>query len=251
MKEVSEVLSVSGLSGGYSLNRPVLHEVSFQVRPGEMVGLIGLNGAGKSTTMKHILGLMNPHKGEIKVQGRTRGEDAEGYHGALGFVPESPILYEEMTVWEHLEFTARSYGVSKADYEARSAALSGMFRMEEKMDSLSSHLSKGMRQKVMIMCAFVARPSLYIIDEPFLGLDPLGIRSLLDFMVEIKQTGASILLSSHILSTIENYCERFVVLHHGRIIAQGSLEDIAEQAGKPGLPLEQLFYALIQDGSRR
>ncbi|MBO2943840.1 ABC transporter ATP-binding protein [Paenibacillus sp. F411] len=251
MKEVSEILSVNGLSGGYSLNRPVLHEVSFQVRPGEMVGLIGLNGAGKSTTMKHILGLMNPHKGEIRVQGRTRSQDAEGYHGALGFVPESPILYEEMTVREHLEFTARSYGVSKADYEARSAALSGMFRMEEKMDSLSSHLSKGMRQKVMIMCAFVARPSLYIIDEPFLGLDPLGIRSLLDFMVEIKQTGASILLSSHILSTIENYCERFVVLHHGRIIAQGSLEDIAEQAGKPGLPLEQLFYALIQDGSRR
>lgn len=248
MKENS-VLSVQGLSGGYSLNRPVLHEISFNVKPGEMVGLIGLNGAGKSTTMKHILGLMNPQKGEVRVQGHTRNENAEAYHGALAFVPESPLLYEEMTVREHLEFTARSYGVSREEYEQRAAQLSNMFNMDEKMDSLSAHLSKGMRQKVMIMCAFVARPSLYIIDEPFLGLDPLGIRSLLDFMLELKAGGSSVLLSSHILSTIENYCDRFIVLHQGKIIAQGTLQEVAEQAGKPGLPLEELFYALIQGGN--
>ncbi|UNK17684.1 ABC transporter ATP-binding protein [Paenibacillus sp. N3/727] len=248
MKENS-VLSVQGLSGGYSLNRPVLHEISFNVKPGEMVGLIGLNGAGKSTTMKHILGLMKPQKGEVRVQGQTREENAEDYHGALAFVPESPLLYEEMTVREHLEFTARSYGVSREEYERRAEQLSSMFRMEDKMDSLSAHLSKGMRQKVMIMCAFVARPSLYIIDEPFLGLDPLGIRSLLDFMLELKATGSSVLLSSHILSTIENYCDRFIVLHQGKIIAQGTLQEVAQQAGKPGLPLEELFYALIQGGN--
>lgn len=243
------VLSVQGLSGGYSMNRPVLHDVTFQVKPGEMVGLIGLNGAGKSTTMKHILGLMNPQKGSIQVQGKSRAEHSEAYHGALAFVPESPLLYEEMTVREHLEFTARSYGVSREDYEVRSEQLAKMFRMEEKMDSLSTHLSKGMRQKVMIMCAFVARPSLYIIDEPFLGLDPLGIRSLLDFMLELKASGASVLLSSHILSTIENYCDRFIVLHRGSIIAQGTLKEIQDQAGRPGMSLEELFNVLIQDGN--
>ncbi|WP_422658224.1 ABC transporter ATP-binding protein [Paenibacillus sp. EC2-1] len=248
MKE-NPVLSVQNLSGGYSLNRPVLHDVTFSVQPGEMVGLIGLNGAGKSTTMKHILGLMKPQKGEVRVQNQTRDENSEAYHGALAFVPESPLLYEEMTVREHLEFTARSYGVPREEYETRSAQLSSMFRMEDKMDSLSAHLSKGMRQKVMIMCAFVARPSLYVIDEPFLGLDPLGIRSLLDFMLELKAAGSSVLLSSHILSTIENYCDRFIVLHQGRIIAQGTLQEVAEQAGKPGLPLEELFYALIQGGN--
>lgn len=231
------------------MNRPVLHDVSFSVQPGEMVGLIGLNGAGKSTTMKHILGLMKPQKGEVRVQNQTRDENSEAYHGALAFVPESPLLYEEMTVREHLEFTARSYGVPREEYERRAAQLSSMFRMEDKMDSLSAHLSKGMRQKVMIMCAFVARPSLYVIDEPFLGLDPLGIRSLLDFMLELKAAGSSVLLSSHILSTIENYCDRFIVLHQGRIIAQGTLQEVAEQAGKPGLPLEELFYALIQGGN--
>ncbi|PQP85654.1 ABC transporter ATP-binding protein [Paenibacillus sp. AR247] len=240
------VLDIQGLIGGYSLNHPVLHDISFQVGSGEMVGLIGLNGAGKSTTMKHILGLMHPQKGDIRVKGKKREEDAETYHGALAFVPESPLLYDEMTVREHLEFTARAYGVDRQDYEERADRLSRIFRMQDKMDSLSTHLSKGMRQKVMIMCAFVARPSLYIIDEPFLGLDPLGIRSLLDFMVELKEGGSSILLSSHILSTIENYCDRFIVLHQGRVIAQGTLGDIAAQAGRPGLPLEELFYTLVQ-----
>ena len=245
----SPVLQITGLSGGYSLNKPVLHDVSLQVEPGEMIGLIGLNGAGKSTTMKHILGLMSPHKGEIRVEGKTREADPNQYHSALSFVPESPLLYEEMTVREHIEFTARAYGVERSDYESRSSHLAALFHMEDKMDSLSAHLSKGMKQKVMIMCAFVARPALYVIDEPFLGLDPLGIRSLLDFMLQLKKGGASILLSSHILSTIENYCDRFIVLHQGKIIAQGTLQEMASAAGHQGLSLEQLFYELVQGGN--
>ncbi|MRN56556.1 ABC transporter ATP-binding protein [Paenibacillus monticola] len=242
------VLEITGLSGGYSLNKPVLHDIALQVQPGEMIGLIGLNGAGKSTIMKHILGLMSPQKGDITVLGKTRNEDPKGYHSALSFVPESPLLYEEMTVREHIEFTARAYGVDRNDYETRSRHLSELFNMDDKMDTLSSHLSKGMKQKVMIMCAFIARPSLYVIDEPFLGLDPLGIRSLLDFMLELKKSGASILLSSHILSTIENYCDRFIVLHHGKVIAEGTLAEIAAASGQPGLSLEQLFYELVQGG---
>ncbi|WP_310551608.1 ABC transporter ATP-binding protein [Paenibacillus glufosinatiresistens] len=244
----ANVLEIQGLTGGYSLNKPVLHDISLSVGRGEMVGLIGLNGAGKSTTMKHILGLMTPHKGGIAVDGVTRDKDPERYHAALSFVPEAPLLYDEMTVREHVEFTARSYGVDRADYEARSARLASLFRMEEKLDTLSGHLSKGMKQKVMIMCAFVARPSLYVIDEPFLGLDPLGIRSLLDFMQELRREGASILLSSHILSTIENYCDRFIVLHQGKVVAQGTLAEMTAAAGRPGLPLEQLFYELVQGG---
>ncbi|MDN4067912.1 ABC transporter ATP-binding protein [Paenibacillus vini] len=242
------VLQIEELTGGYSLGRPVLHNINFEVKPGEMVGLIGLNGAGKSTTMKHILGLMTPHRGGVAVQGKTRDEDPEGYQSSLAFVPESPMLYEELTVREHLEFAARAYGVGTEDYRERSQRLLKLFHMEEKADSLSIHLSKGMKQKVMIMCAFVARPPLYIIDEPFLGLDPLGIRSLLDFMMEMKEAGASILLSSHILSTIENYCDCFIVLHRGVVIAQGSLTEIAQQAGMPGAALEDIFYSLVKGG---
>ncbi|MEK3789043.1 MULTISPECIES: ABC transporter ATP-binding protein [Paenibacillus] len=246
-QEQKPVLEISGLTGGYSAKRPVLHDISLEVRPGEMIGLIGLNGAGKSTTMKHILGLMTPHSGVIRVQGSTREQQPEQYQAGIAFVPEAPELYPELTVMEHLEFTARAYGVSEEDFRTRSAMLLDLFRMKEKSGSLSIHLSKGMRQKVMIMCAFLARPPLYIIDEPFLGLDPLGIRSLLDFMLEIRNSGSSILLSSHILSTIENYCDRFVVLHHGSIIAKGTLDEVRAQAGKPGVPLEEVFYSLVQD----
>ncbi|SEU18952.1 ABC transporter ATP-binding protein [Paenibacillus sp. NFR01] len=245
---IAPVLSITGLSGGYSLNKPVLHDIGLQVKPGEMVGLIGLNGAGKSTTMKHILGLMSPHKGEITVLGKTRGSDPESYHGALSFVPESPLLYDEMTVREHVEFTARAYGIEPADYESRFRRLAALFNMEDKIDTLSTHLSKGMKQKVMIMCAFVARPALYVIDEPFLGLDPLGIRSLLDFMLELRNSGSSILLSSHILSTIENYCDRFIVLHQGKVIAEGTVAQMNAAAGFGNLGLEQLFYELVQGG---
>lgn len=246
-QEQKPVLEISGLTGGYSAKRPVLHDISLEVRPGEMIGLIGLNGAGKSTTMKHILGLMTPHSGVIRVQGSTKEQQPEQYQAGIAFVPEAPELYPELTVMEHLEFTARAYGVSEEDFRTRSAMLLDLFRMKEKSGSLSIHLSKGMRQKVMIMCAFLARPPLYIIDEPFLGLDPLGIRSLLDFMLEIRNSGSSILLSSHILSTIENYCDRFVVLHHGSIIAKGTLDEVRAQAGKPGVPLEEVFYSLVQD----
>lgn len=242
------VLQIEHLTGGYSLGRPVLHDIQFQVNPGEMVGLIGLNGAGKSTTMKHILGLMTPHQGGVSLLGRRRDEDPEAYQSALAFVPESPLLYDELTVREHMEFAARAYNVAPESYQERAAALLKLFRMEEKADSLSLHLSKGMKQKVMIMCAFIARPSLYVIDEPFLGLDPLGIRSLLDFMMDLKRSGASILLSSHILSTIENYCDRFVVLHNGSVIAQGTLKEIAQAAGMPGAALEDIFYNLVKGG---
>ncbi|WP_433943983.1 ABC transporter ATP-binding protein [Paenibacillus sp. SN-8-1] len=246
--EQTPVLQIEELSGGYSLGKPVLHNINFDVKPGEMVGLIGLNGAGKSTTMKHILGLMAPHKGVVLVQGKTRDESPQSYQSSLAFVPESPLLYEELTVREHLEFTARAYGVEPEAYRERSERLLDLFHMREKADSLSMHLSKGMKQKVMIMSAFVARPPLYVIDEPFLGLDPLGIRSLLDFMLEMKHSGASILLSSHILSTIENYCDRFIVLHRGAVVAQGTLSEIAQQANAPGASLENIFYALVKGG---
>lgn len=240
------ILKIGRLTGGYSVNKPVLHNVDFEVGPGEMVGLIGLNGAGKSTTMKHILGLMSPREGEVRIGGSLLKDDPGSYRASLAFVPESPVLYEELTVREHLEFTARAYGVDHAVFEERAARLLKLFYMKDKEHSLSSHLSKGMKQKVMIMCAFIARPPLYVIDEPFLGLDPLGIRDLLEYMVEVNREGASILLSSHILSTIENYCNRFVILHKGRIIVQGTLEDIRSASNMPGASLEDMFDRLVR-----
>ncbi|ANE46132.1 multidrug ABC transporter ATP-binding protein [Paenibacillus swuensis] len=245
------ILKVQDLSGGYSIGRPVLHDIGFEVRPGEMVGLIGLNGAGKSTTIKHILGLLQPHRGEIRVKGIQLAEDSHVYRSALAYVPESPLMYDELTVKEHLELTAMAYGLEQDEYIRRSERLIAEFQMKDKMNSFSAHLSKGMKQKMMIMNAFMVEPVLYIIDEPFLGLDPLGIRSLLDLMVSMKERGAAILMSSHILSTIERYCDKYVVLHKGRMAAAGTLDEVRNQAGLPGQPLEDVFYALVKEGSVR
>ncbi|MBP1996189.1 ABC transporter ATP-binding protein [Paenibacillus eucommiae] len=241
------ILQVDTLYGGYIPRKPVLHDITFALRPGEMIGLIGLNGAGKSTTIKHILGLLHPQKGTIRINGLTLKESPLPYRAAYAYVPESPELYEELTIKEHLELTALAYGLSKDVYTARSDALLAEFQMKDKLNSFSSHLSKGMKQKVMIMNAFLIEPSLYIIDEPFLGLDPLAIRSLLELMVRMKRKGASFLISSHILSTIEKYCDRYVVLHRGHIAAQGDLDEIRLQTGLPGASLDDLFYSLVQD----
>ncbi|MFB9330266.1 ABC transporter ATP-binding protein [Paenibacillus aurantiacus] len=243
---MNPVLEVRQLTGGYSPRKPVLHDLSFRVDPGEMIGLIGLNGAGKSTAIKHILGLMHPHKGDVRIQGQTLADNPEQYRSALAYVPETPLLFDELTVEEHLRLTGMAYGVEERDYETLSASLLGEFHMKPKTKSFAAHLSKGMRQKVMIMNALLARPPLYIIDEPFLGLDPLGIRSLLDKLVEVKQEGAAIFMSSHILSTVESYCDRFIVLHHGRMIAYGTLSDVCEAAGMRSdeRSLEEAFYRL-------
>jgi ABC-2 type transport system ATP-binding protein len=246
---VKPILEVNGVTGGYSRLQPVLHNLSFYVQPGEMIGLIGLNGAGKSTTIKHILGLMLPHQGEIRLKGQTLSDSQEQYRQTFAFVPESPLLYEELNVREHMELTARAYGLDRETYEKRAEVLLKQFQMDTYKERLSSHLSKGMRQKVMILCAFLVQPELYIIDEPFLGLDPLSMRSLLELLVQVKESGASILISSHILATIERYCDRFLVLHHGKLIASGPVADLQTAAGMPSAPLDDVFYELVTGGS--
>lgn len=246
------ILRVNQLTGGYTPRRPVLHGIDFELRAGEMVGLIGLNGAGKSTTIKHILGLMHPHEGDVKVAGVSLQEAPQRYRSAFAYVPETPVLFDELTVEEHLRLSAMAYQVPEKQYEQASARLLEQYQMVPKRKAFASHLSKGMKQKVMIMSALLTAPPLYIIDEPFLGLDPLGIRSLLDQLVEVKKQGAAILMSSHILSTVETYCDRFIVMHQGRISAQGDLDDIRSAAGleQRGGSLEDAFYRLVSGGDQ-
>ncbi|MFD2116550.1 ABC transporter ATP-binding protein [Paenibacillus yanchengensis] len=245
------MLEVKQLTGGYNPRRPVLHEVDFHVKPGEMVGLIGLNGAGKSTTIKHILGLMEPQQGNIKIADVMLKENSEKYRSAFAYVPETPILFDELTVEEHLRLTGMAYGVEDKRYEQSIVQLLEQFQMTNKRQSFASHLSKGMKQKVMIMNALLASPELFIIDEPFLGLDPIGIRSLLEQLVQLKNDGAAILMSSHILSTVETYCDRLIILHQGKVVAQGTMEMIRHKAGAPFATanLEELFYHFTKEGA--
>jgi len=247
---LSHILQIQDLHGGYLPGKYVLKQIDFSVKEGEMVGLIGLNGAGKSTTIKHILGLMQPQRGDILIRGKKIEDGASEYRSSFAYVPESPELYEELTVWEHLELTAMAYGIPQDVFRARAERLLEEFRMAEKSRSFPSQLSKGMKQKVMIMNAFLIEPPLYVIDEPFLGLDPLAMRSLLETMAGLRREGAAFLISSHILSTIERYCDRFVILHHGEIRAQGTLEELRRNAGcadDESVTLDDLFYRYVTE----
>ncbi|WP_043933138.1 ABC transporter ATP-binding protein [Bacillus sp. EB01] len=242
------LLSIQHLTGGYTKN-PVLKDVSFEVEAGELVGLIGLNGAGKSTTIKHVIGLMEPHSGEIKINGKSFLEGKEAYRREFTFIPETPILYEELTLEEHLELTAMAYGLDRSQFKERMPVLLKEFRMEKRLKWFPAHFSKGMKQKAMIMCAFLVQPSLYIVDEPFVGLDPLGIQSLLDLMRKMKEEGAGILMSTHILATAERYCDRFVILHEGKIRAKGTLEELRSEFSMPGATLDDIYIQLTKEES--
>jgi len=244
---MSNILQLEQVTGGYNRQIPIIRNITFTVGPGEMVGLIGLNGAGKSTTIKHILGLLEPTEGTVLIKGNTRQATPEEYRAAYSYVPETPLLYDELTVREHLQFAAMAYGLEQYDYEERVHEVADIFQMTAQLDRLPLHLSKGMRQKVMIMIAFLVKPELYIIDEPFLGLDPLAMRRLLELMVMRKEAGSGILISSHILSTIERYCDRFVLIHHGDMLAYGNLKALQEQASLPEGSLDDIFLRLVQE----
>ena len=239
-------LQVENVTGGYT-QLPVLKNIDFSIADGELVGLIGLNGAGKSTTIKEIIGLLQPHTGKITINGLSLKEDPQAYRKQIGYIPETPSLYEELTLKEHIEVTAMAYDIPKDVALQRAERLLKTFRLEYKLDWFPANFSKGMKQKVMVLCAFLIEPSLYIIDEPFLGLDPLAINALLELMNEMKQTGASILMSTHILATAEKYCDKFILLHKGEIRAQGTLSQLQSQFGAEGASLDELYLALTKE----
>ncbi|MET3683511.1 ABC-2 type transport system ATP-binding protein [Alkalibacillus flavidus] len=243
---MTDLLNINNVVGGYT-QQNVLHGISFSVKQGEVVGLIGLNGAGKSTTIKHIIGLMNPKQGDIMINGKQMNEDLESYRQEFAYIPEMPMLYEELTLEEHLRLTAMAYGLDEETYEGRTEWLLNEFHLDKKRKWFPVHFSKGMRQKVMIMCAFLVEPSLYIVDEPFVGLDPLAIQSYLDTMEDMKAQGAGVLMSTHILATAEKYCDRFVIIHHGKIRAYGTLEALREEFNMPGSSLDDIYVQLTKD----
>ncbi|WP_208559111.1 ABC transporter ATP-binding protein [Marinilactibacillus kalidii] len=239
-------LQIQNVTGGYT-RRPVLKDLSFDVLDGELVGLIGLNGAGKSTTIKHIMGLLEPFEGNILLNGQTIRENSITYRKNIGFVPETPVLYDEMTLKEHIEITAMAYGIDIAIAHKRAEPLLSIFRLTDRLEWFPSDFSKGMKQKVMIVCAFLIEPSLYVIDEPFLGLDPLAIRDLLKLMQERKKQGASILMSTHVLTNAEKICDSFVILHDGKIFAKGNLSDLQKQFEMPGASLDEIYGQLADE----
>ena len=240
------MLEIKNLTGGY-VHVPVLKDVSFTVESGKLVGLIGLNGAGKSTTINEIIGLLTPYSGEINIDGLTLRANPREYRQQIGYIPETPSLYEELTLREHIETVAMAYGIEQEQAFERVEPLLKMFRLDQKLDWFPVHFSKGMKQKVMIICAFVVDPSLFIVDEPFLGLDPLAISDLIQLLDEEKKKGKSILMSTHVLDSAEKMCDSFVILHKGKVRAKGDLAQLRQAFDMPEASLNDIYLALTKE----
>ncbi|AUJ30150.1 ABC transporter ATP-binding protein [Liquorilactobacillus hordei] len=241
-------LKINGLVGGYS-RIPVLKDISFEVNSGQLVGLIGLNGAGKSTTINHIIGLLEPQKGNITIDDVKLKDDPKTYKGKLAYMPEMPVLYQELTLKEHLELTVMAYNLDAANAWKRANELLKIFRLDNKLDWFPANFSKGMRQKVMIVCAFMTEAQVYVIDEPFLGLDPLATRDLLNLVDNEKKRGAAILMSTHVLSTAQEHGDYFVLLHQGKIRAQGSLTELRSLFKDKQASLTDIYLGMTQGGN--
>ncbi|WP_283588161.1 ABC transporter ATP-binding protein [Limosilactobacillus viscerum] len=239
-------LEVRDLVGGYS-QIPVLKKVSLDVQPGELVGLIGLNGAGKSTTLNHIIGLLQPFSGEIKINGLTLQANPNEYKKQIAYVPETPILYDELTLREHLELTMNAYGLDHDQAWEKATKLLKTFRLDNKLDWFPANFSKGMKQKVMICCAFMTDAKLLIVDEPFYGLDPLAVHDLLNLIEQKKKAGVAVLMSTHVLDTAQRYCDRFVLLANGQVRAHGTLDELRKQADRPDESLDEIYLGLARD----
>lgn len=238
-------LKVSNLTGGYS-SIPVLKNETFDVSNGELVSLIGLNGSGKSTTINHIMGLMTPFSGTVTVNDIEITDDVEKYKQQIAYIPEMPILYSDLTLREHIETTIMAYNLDKTEAWEKAQKLLTTFRLDNKLDWFPSNFSKGMRQKVMIVCAFITNAQLFVIDEPFLGLDPLAVNDLLKLIDEKKQAGASILMSTHVLDTAEKYCDRFVLINDGSVSYEGTMAEIKDHYSDLGNSLNDIYLSLAQ-----
>ena len=225
-------LLVSIEEAGYEQSDVKIRNIRFEVEPGQLVGLIGPNGAGKSTTIKSIMGVMRHMKGSVQLAGR------------FAYVPEQPVWYETMTLWEHLELVAAAYQMQQEVWAPRVRILLEQFQLTEVVHHYPSSFSKGMQQKLMLLLAFLLEPALYIVDEPFIGLDPKATKRLLTMLDAAREQGAGVLMSTHVLDTAERICDKFVLIHHGRIVAEGTFTEIQHQCGLPHGTLMDCFEVL-------
>lgn len=225
------VLDVSGLGRRYG-ELTALHDLDLEVRPGECVAVIGHNGSGKTTAVRVIAGLLDPSAGSVQVEGASvdQGVEAIEARAALALVPDTPSLYDDLTVREHLQLVAVAHGVADADVDARIEDMLGRLGLAEKLDAMPVTLSRGMRQKVQLACALIRPWRVLVLDEPVVGLDPASQRTLRELLLEAKRAGRAVVLTTHQLEFARGVADRAVVLAEGAVVADGPYDEIVDGA---------------------
>jgi ABC-2 type transport system ATP-binding protein len=220
--------------------------ITFTVAPGEILGLVGPNGAGKTTTLRALAGILTPTRGRLLIAGHDLARAPVAAKAALAYVPDDPRLFDQLTVWEHFRFIASVYRLN--GWTERAEALLAQFELVEKRNALTAELSRGMRQKVAICCGYLHQPRAILLDEPLTGLDPRGIRTMKDSIEQAAAAGAAIMVSSHLLSLVEDLCTTVLILHRGRQLLHAPLADLRRELTEDGRQetLEELFFRLTE-----
>lgn len=217
-----------------------LHPLNVQVDSGEFFGVFGPNGAGKSTFMKLLTGQLKPSIGEIEVLGINARKNPQKLKANIGIVPESESPPSFLTPVEFLDFVARLRGVEERQQKVEYWL--DWFGLEEKRDTMCKDLSKGQRQKVMLACAFIHKPKLLFLDEPFANLDPIYQRKCREWLMDHVANGGTIFLCSHVLEMAERMCNRMAIINHGRVLAAGKVSDLKQSSEET---LEDVFIRLV------
>ena len=235
---------LSGVQRSYGTTVAV-RDLTLSIPRGQLFAFLGPNGAGKTTTIKMIVGLLRPGRGSVRVCGHDLNGDALAAKAQLAYVPDQPFLYEKLTGREFLYFVAEMYGISREDRDARLAMLTARLDIGTFLDELTESYSHGMKQKVVLAAALLHDPAVLVIDEPMVGLDPRAIRAVKNLFLEHTRRGGSVFMSTHTLDIAEAVADRIGIIHHGELIAVGTLAELRATAQHEH-SLEEIFLQLTE-----
>jgi ABC-2 type transport system ATP-binding protein len=238
------MLEAIGLTKCYA-SLPAVSQVSFTVRPGEILGYLGPNGSGKSTTVKMITGLMEPTRGKVLFHGNNIKDDLPGYKKVLGYVPEEALLYPYMTGWEYLEFVGILRGMDQKQLRKRADALLELFLLFPFRHATMASYSKGMRQRILLIAALMHDPEILVFDEPLSGLDVTSAMIFRKVVKSLSEQGKIILYCSHVLEVVEKLCSHLLILSKGTVAAHGSVSEVSRMTGLT--TLEDSFSHLVKE----
>ncbi len=223
---------------------PAVENVSFELKPGEVLGYLGPNGSGKSTTVKMVIGMIKPTHGKVFFAGQNIHDDLAAYRAHLGYVPEEAQVYTHLSGLEYLQLIGRLRGLNEKALETRARTLLHLLSLEAAQYSALSDYSKGMKQRVLIAAALLHDPTLIVFDEPLSGLDAVSARLFKDLLILLAQEGKAILYISHVLEVVERVCNRVIVLAKGKVVADAAPAELTRLMHLP--TLESVFTQLVQ-----
>jgi ABC-2 type transport system ATP-binding protein len=237
-------LALANLSKSYGTVKAV-NGLTLTVGQGLFFGFLGPNGAGKTTTIKMLTGLAQPDSGTVEVLGMRLPEQSLEIRRQIGIVPDDSLLFDYLTGSEYLEFVARLYQTPKSVAKLRANELLELFQLNEHRRKLIGEYSKGMRKRVAMAAALIHRPRLFLMDEPFEGVDVVGARLMKDILLAQVKRGATVFLTSHVLDVVERICDEIAIVNGGKIVAQGTVAQLREQASQGAATLEEIFVNLV------